>query len=603
MTTSAFDHSKLDGTALERNALMRQRLAKIDALKSRFGVAYPNDFAPTHTAVEALRWYAPGQDSDKSSHQKALLDNFVAIEEGAPIPADLAPSPGAPVVTSPRVRLAGRVMAINVKGKVAFVRIQDRTATQISQVRAAENNRRALFDLPARDTDVSTFQLYFSRDVDADTFDLLFKPTPDGAWDGPLLDVGDFVGGEGLFFRTRTGEPSLWLRRFDNRPALRVLTKAIRPLPEKFHGLSDKETRHRQRYVDLVVNEEAREAFRKRNLVLRGLRQFFDSRGYLEVETPMMHPVLGGASARPFITHHNALNMPLYLRIAPELYLKRLVVGGIERVYEINRNFRNEGVSLRHNPEFTMLEYYRAYATFEDLMDEVEELLRFLCREVNGSDTVRWGTNEDGTPRIIDLGKPFQRVRIRDGLVEWAGIAADQLDNIQVIRKRAKELNIHLDDHAELGKCQVELFEAVAEPHLIQPTFVMEYPAETSPLARRNDLRPEFVDRFELYVGKIEMSNAFSELNDPVDQYQRFEMQLADKARGDQETMELDVDYVRALEYGLPPTAGCGIGVDRLVMMLASQDSIREVIFFPHMRPENPVVSAAGHDEPEFEAV
>ncbi|MBI5609539.1 MAG: hypothetical protein HY902_11725, partial [Deltaproteobacteria bacterium] len=304
-------------------------------------------------------------------------------------------------------------MAINVKGKVGFVRIQDRTATEVPRIRAAENVRRELHGLPAREADVPTFQLYFSRDADPDTFDLLFKPTPDAKWDGPLLDVGDFVGGEGLFFRTRTGEPSLWLRSFDARPALRILTKAIRPLPEKFHGLSDKETRHRQRYVDLVVNDEAREAFRKRNLVLRGLREFFDSRGYLEVETPMMHPVLGGAAARPFITHHNALNMPLYLRIAPELYLKRLVVGGIERVYEINRNFRNEGVSLRHNPEFTMLEYYRAYANFADLMDEVEELLRFLCRKVNGSDTVRWGTNEDGSPRIIDLGKPFQRVRIR----------------------------------------------------------------------------------------------------------------------------------------------------------------------------------------------
>lgn len=576
----------LQGTLLERNALMLQRLAKVQALRSAGQVAYPNDFAPSHTAAEALRWYLPGSDDCKDAHQRQLLEGFVAMEQDKPLQADLPPAAGAPIVASPRVALAGRVMAVNVKGKVAFVRIQDRSAMEVQQARQAENARRVVHGMPERDAEAVTFQLYFSREVDPDTFDRLFKANPDGAWDGPLLDVGDIVGGEGLFFRTRTGEPSLWLRSFDGRPALRLLTKAIRPLPEKFHGLSDKETRHRQRYVDLTVNPEVRQVFHKRSQILRGLRHFLDARGYVEVETPMMHTILGGAAARPFRTHHNALDMPLFLRIAPELHLKRLVVGGIERVYEINRNFRNEGLSQRHNPEFTMLEFYRAYATYADLMDEVEAMIRSLALQVCGATRVPWGTLEDGSPRVIDLGPAFQRVTIRDGLEQWAAVPADRLDDEAYLRAKAQQLGVHLDAHANLGKVQTELFEAVAEPHLVQPTFVVDYPAEVSPLARRSDANPNLVDRFELYIGKIEISNAFSELNDPVDQYQRFEAQLADKARGDEETMDMDYDYVRALEYGMPPAAGCGIGVDRLTMLLTNQDSIREVILFPHLRPE-----------------
>ncbi len=581
------DPATVAGTVLERNTLMLQRLTKAKALHDRGESAYANDFAPTHTAVQALQWFQA---------EPTHLAPFVALEVGKPLDPERLPPTGAPIVQTARVKMAGRAMAINVKGKVAFVRVQDRTAAQVPALRKAENLLRVACGLPEREADTPTFQFYFSRDDDPETFDRLFKPSPDAAWEGPLCDVGDIIGGEGLWFRTRTGEQSLWLKPFDGRPALRVLTKSVRPLPDKFHGLADKETRLRQRYVDLVMNPEVREIFRKRSQVLAGVRRFLDERGYIEVETPMMHALLGGAAARPFRTHHNALDMPLYLRIAPELHLKRLVVGGIERVYEINRNFRNEGLSQRHNPEFTMLEFYRAYATFFDLMDEVETLIAQLAQEVCGTTEVVWGSDKQGAPRQISLAAPFARVRIKDGLVQWGGIAADQVGDEGVLRRRAAELGVHIDAHAPLGKVQVELFEAVAERHLIQPTFVWEYPAETSPLARRNDADPSVVDRFELFVGGIEISNAFSELNDPQDQYLRFEHQLSQRAKGDEETMDLDEDYVRALEYGMPPAAGCGIGIDRLVMLLTGAEAIREVILFPHMRPEATTPEVAASD-------
>jgi lysyl-tRNA synthetase class 2 len=574
---------------LERNELMRQRLAKIAATRAAGQVPYPNDFVPTATASEAFAWFAA---------DVRRLSPFSAVAEDSAPAAD----EGALKLPAPWTLMAGRVVAINVKGKVAFLRVQDRSAVDLPTKRKHDDDLREAAGLDRRNQDAPTFQFFFSREADPLTFDALFKPTEGAAWEGPRLDIGDIVGGQGRYFRTKTAEPSLHLGAND-APALRILTKAVRPLPDKWHGLSDKETRHRQRYVDLIVNEEVRETFRRRAKVLQGIRTFLDSRDYVEVETPMMHPVLGGAAARPFRTHHNALDMPLYLRIAPELYLKRLVVGGMERVYEINRNFRNEGLSVRHNPEFTMLEFYRAYATYEDLMVEVETLIAELAVAVTGSTSVTWGLNADGTPRQIELNAPFRRVKIRDGLKIWGGLTDAQIADESELRKKAEELGVHIDGHASLGKVQVELFEAIAEPHLVQPTFVMEYPAETSPLARRNDLQPDFVDRFELFIGGIEISNAFSELNDPVDQHERFEMQLLQKAKGDEETMEMDLDYIRALEYGLPPTAGCGIGVDRLVMLLTDSENIREVILFPHMRPEvGAKVEAPGVASPELEA-
>ncbi|MSP91485.1 MAG: lysine--tRNA ligase [Myxococcales bacterium] len=562
---------------LERNDLMRQRLAKIDGLRALHGgIAYPNDFRPTHSAADALRWFAADPQR---------LNAFVALPEGEPMSPDVPPPTAAPLPQAPWTAMAGRVVAINVKGKVAFLRILDRTAVELPALRRAEDDLREAAGLARREQDTATFQFYFSRETDPDTFDRLFKPTPGAAWEGPLLDVGDTVGGVGLWFRTRTGEPSLWLRPHGG-PALRLLAKAVRPLPEKWHGLQDKELRHRQRYVDLVVNDAARATAFRRAAVLREVRRFFDDHGYIEVETPMMHPVLGGAAARPFRTHHNALDMPLFLRIAPELYLKRLVVGGLERVYEINRNFRNEGLSQRHNPEFTMLEFYRAYATWHDLIDEVEALLAKVAVAVTGATSVPYGVDAEGQPRTLSFARPFRRVTIRQGLLDWAALDEDQLDDLATVRRRAGELGCALPDHAGLGKAQVELFEHVAQPHLFQPTFVMGYPADTSPLARRSDTEPGLVDRFELFAAHIEISNAFSELNDPVDQYERFLLQLDAKARGDDEAMEMDLDYVRALEYGMPPTGGCGIGIDRLVMLLTNTDSIREVILFPHMRPE-----------------
>jgi lysyl-tRNA synthetase class 2 len=549
---------------LERNEMMRQRLAKIDAARTAGEIPYPNDFQPTHTGADLMR---------------AL---FAHLESHNP---DRTPGPA--------VRMAGRVMAVNIKGKVAFLRLRDRSGPEVLRLRKEENALRVAAGLEPREEGASTFQVFFQRNEDEVLWDQMFKGDR-------AIDLGDILGVVGRPFRTQTGEPSLRACLTDDAGALfsgeqagaacvRVLTKGVRPLPEKYHGLQDKETRFRQRYVDLIMNDDTREIVRRRALVVRGLRAFFDSRDYLEVETPMMHTLLGGAAARPFTTHHNALDMPLYLRIAPELHLKRLVVGGLERVYELNRNFRNEGLSQRHNPEFTMLEFYRAYATYHDLMDEVETLFAKLAVDVTGSPDLVYGTNPDGTPRQISFRAPFARVTVHEGLQRWAGVAADDVNDVVALRKRADALDLYIDPKAGLGKVQMDLFEHAAEPHLIQPTFVMDFPAEVSPLSRRKDSDPTLVDRFELYVAGMEISNAFSELNDPVDQFERFEAQLAQKAQGAEETMDMDLDYVRALEYGLPPTAGCGIGVDRLVMLLTNTESIREVILFPHMRPENRV--------------
>ncbi|RUM37690.1 MAG: lysine--tRNA ligase, partial [Desulfobulbus sp.] len=407
-------------------------------------------------------------------------------------------------------------------------------------------------------------QIYARRDLLGDEAFGLFKK-----W-----DVGDIVGIEGKLFKTKTGELSI------EAASLQMITKSLRPLPEKFHGLTDVETRYRQRYVDLVVNPEVRDTFRKRVEIIRLIREFFANRGFLEVETPMMQPVPGGATAKPFKTHHNALDMDLFLRIAPELYLKRLLVGGFERVFEINRNFRNEGLSTRHNPEFTMLEFYQAYATYHDLMDMTEELISWLAYEVTGSMQITYQGVD------VDLSPPWERYTMDEALVHVAGVDPDILTDEDRVKALTGDKGIVLQPGAGIGKAKTELFELLVEEKLINPTFITSYPTEVSPLARRNEDDPTVTDRFELFVTGREIANAFSELNDPMDQYERFARQIED--RGDDEEIhpELDYDYVRALEYGMPAAAGEGIGIDRLVMLLTDSPSIRDVILFPHLKPE-----------------
>ncbi len=436
-----------------------------------------------------------------------------------------------------RFSVAGRIMALRRFGKAAFLHLQD------------EGGR---------------IQVYVKRDVVGPDAYALFKK----------LDIGDIAGFEGPLFRTRTGELTIQASRF------RLLTKSLRPLPEKFHGLTDVETRYRQRYVDLIVNPEVRETFRKRVRIIRLVRDFLVNRDFLEVETPMMHPIAGGATARPFKTHHNALDMDLYLRIAPELYLKRLLVGGFERVFEINRNFRNEGLSTRHNPEFTMLEFYQAYATYEDLMDLTEEMISWIAAEVCGSMVVSY----QGT--TVDLTPPWTRLTMDQALVEVGGLDPAVVADPGAVLAEARRRNIELPATAGPGKAKTELFELLVEDRLVDPTFITAYPTEVSPLARRNADNPEVTDRFELFITGREMANAFSELNDPLDQRQRFEKQIAERGDDDEIFPEMDRDFVRALEYGMPPAAGEGIGIDRLVMLLTDSPSIRDVILFPHLRPE-----------------
>jgi lysyl-tRNA synthetase class 2 len=364
--------------------------------------------------------------------------------------------------------------------------------------------------------------------------------------------------------------------------SIRLLTKCLRPLPEKWHGLSDTEIRYRQRYLDLIVNETSRETFRMRSAIVAFVRRFFSERGFLEVETPMMQPIPGGAVARPFRTHHNALDMDLYLRIAPELYLKRLVVGGFEKVFEINRNFRNEGVSAQHNPEFTMLEFYQAYADVEEMIRLTEDLVRGVAVDVAGSPVIEY----EG--RRYDFGKPFERMTVKEAIVQFNDdISVEELDDEVRARAVAARLDIPLDDHCGLGKVQIEIFEKTAEHRLMDPTFITAYPTEVSPLSRANDADPFVTDRFELFIAGREMANGFSELNDPDDQAERFRAQVANRDAGDDEAMYFDADYIRALEYGLPPSGGQGLGIDRLVMLFTNSPSIRDVLLFPHMRPES----------------
>lgn len=399
------------------------------------------------------------------------------------------------------------------------------------------------------------------------------------------LDLGDIIGVTGVLHKSGKGD------LYVNLDEYQLLTKSLRPLPDKFHGLSDQEMRYRQRYVDLIANPEVRETFKLRSKIVDFIRRYLNGNDFLEVETPMLQAIPGGATARPFMTHHNALDIDMYLRIAPELYLKRLVVGGFERVYEINRNFRNEGLSTRHNPEFTMLEFYQAYADYNDLMDLTEDMLRKLTTEVLGSTEVKSTVkNADGeviSEKVYDFAKPFQRLSVFDSILHFnPDISAEALADEAGARQIAEHLDIPLKDSWGLGKVQIEIFEKTVEHRLDEPTFITEYPTEVSPLARRNDGNPFVTDRFEFFVGGREIANGFSELNDAEDQAERFQAQVAEKDAGDDEAMHYDADYVRALEYGLPPTAGEGIGIDRLVMLLTDSPSIRDVLLFPAMRPE-----------------
>jgi lysyl-tRNA synthetase class 2 len=438
----------------------------------------------------------------------------------------------------PRARVAGRMMLKRVMGKASFATLQDMSGR---------------------------IQIYVSNDVTgADAHDEFKR------W-----DLGDIVGVEGTLFRTNKGELTI------HASQLRLLAKALRPLPEKFHGLADQEQKYRQRYLDLIASPEAREVFVTRTRLIQALRQFLNERGYLEVETPMMQPIPGGAAARPFITHHNALDMQLYLRIAPELYLKRLVVGGFEKVFEINRNFRNEGISTRHNPEFTMLEFYEAYQDYRFLMDFTEEMLRDAAMKVLGTTRISYGGRE------LDLAVPFKRLTITEAIrSHHPEYAEAQLASRDFLVSEFQRLDVAYKPGDGLGGLQLTLFESTTESLLFEPTFIVDYPAEVSPLARRSDLNPEITERFELYIAGREIANGFSELNDPEDQAERFLAQAKAKDAGDQEAMHYDADYIRALEHGLPPTAGEGVGIDRLVMLFTDSPSIRDVILFPQLRAE-----------------
>lgn len=387
-------------------------------------------------------------------------------------------------------------------------------------------------------------------------------------------DLGDILGAEGTLMRTKTGELTVTVR------TLRLLTKSLRPLPDKFHGMTDQEQKYRQRYVDLMTDEEARLRFTARSKAVSSIRQFMVEHGFLEVETPMLHPIPGGANAKPFVTHHNALDQEMFLRIAPELYLKRLVVGGFERVFEINRNFRNEGISVRHNPEFTMMEFYAAYWNHHDLMDFTEQVLRHAARQATGSASLTYA----GRP--VDLDKPFARLTVQDALVVHAGLTREEAADAKVLHEKLKSLGEEPPAHWTLAELQFGLFEAAVEEKLWDPTFIIDYPVEVSPLARASDTNPAITERFELFITGREYANGFSELNDAEDQAARFQAQVANKEAGDDEAMYYDADFIRALEYGMPPTGGCGIGIDRLIMLLTDSPSIRDVILFPSLRKE-----------------
>jgi lysyl-tRNA synthetase class 2 len=502
-------------------------------------VSEPGDTKPTgddenqiiaerRAKLRALREHGPAYPNDfERDALAATLHETHDSQSGEALDA-------APVA----VAVAGRMMLKRVMGKASFATIQDMSGR---------------------------IQLYITSDAIGLPAHDAFKH-----W-----DLGDIVAARGTLFKTRTGELSVRVAE------LRLLAKALRPLPEKFHGLTNQEQKYRQRYVDLITSAESRRVFIARSQIVQAIREFFVARGYLEVETPMMHPIPGGAAARPFVTHHNALDTELYLRIAPELYLKRLVVGGLEKVFEINRNFRNEGISTRHNPEFTMLEFYEAYRDYRYLMHLTEELLREVARKVVGKTIVEY----QDTP--IDLGAPFDRLTMAEAIAKHnASYPLEQLSRPEFLKASLASLGVAILPTDGVGVLQLKLFEATTEEKLMQPTFIVAYPTEISPLARANDSNPAVTDRFELFITGREIANGFSELNDPEDQAARFQEQVRAKEAGDAEAMHYDADYIRALEYGLPPTAGEGLGIDRLVMLLTDTLSIRDVILFPQLKPE-----------------
>jgi lysyl-tRNA synthetase, class II len=488
------------------NDLIAERRAKLAAIRTR-GVAFPNDFKPTHHASDL-------------HHRHGQVPN-----------EELEPQ-------AQHVAIAGRLMLKRVMGKACFGTLQDGTGR---------------------------IQVYVTLDAVGAEALADFKH-----W-----DLGDIVACEGTLFRTKAGELSV---RAAN---IRLLTKSLRPLPDKFHGMADQEQKYRQRYVDLITDEAARARFVARSKAVSSIRNYMVEHGFLEVETPILHPIPGGANARPFVTHHHALEQEMFLRIAPELYLKRLVVGGFERVFEINRSFRNEGISVRHNPEFTMMEFYAAYWNHHDLMDFTESVLRHAARQATGTDALSYA----GRPVALD--KPFARLTVRESLVQHAGLSAAEADDAQLLRSKLTALGAAPPSRWSLAELQFGLFEAEVEAKLWDPTFIVEYPVEVSPLARASDSNPAITERFELFITGREYANGFSELNDAEDQAARFAAQASNKEAGDEEAMYYDADFIRALEYGMPPTGGCGIGIDRLVMLLTDSPSIRDVILFPALRRES----------------
>jgi len=472
----------------------------------------------------------------KNNNINLYPNDFVVLHTVRDIMNTVEGSPESLTPDAPVFVVAGRMMAVNRFGKAAFIRFRDYTGQ---------------------------LQAYVRKDKIGDETFRLFNQ----------MDIGDFVGLKGGMFKTRTGEWTLLVNE------LKLVCKSIRPLPEKFHGLKDPEKRYRRRYIDLIMNSYVQDIFKKRSRIIQSIREFLLARDFLEVETPMMQPIPGGAEATPFVTYHNALGINLFLRIAPELYLKRLVVGGFERVFEINRSFRNEGVSTRHNPEFTMLEFYQAYARYEDMMDLTEEMFRFVAQEVVGSTLISY----QGT--TIDLGKKWRRMSLTSALEEYGGIDAGLMNDHEGLLRLADSKKIQITKTGRKGKIITKLFDILVEPKLLQPTFITGYPVEVSPLSRKNEAIPDLTDRFELFIAGHEIANGFSELNDPEDQKQRFLQQTADREAGDTEAHYMDNDFIEALEYGMPPTAGEGIGIDRLVMLFTDVASIREVILFPHMKP------------------